>query len=122
MNTKLPATLFFSALCLCSSTVMAQKLVPFYQMGGEKTEWVRWDTHVIDAKSLRLKGANISYKTVLIRVDGSDPPIEMYANCSARTRGQPPDARMNPTYEGTLGGEEVRVACALAEQAGLKVR
>jgi hypothetical protein len=107
------------ALSVSASPAMAQKLVPYYQIGGDKTEWVRWDTYVVDASSLRMEGTLLKYRTMRIAVAGSDPPQEMLADCKAKTRGQPPDPVMRSTYDGTLGGEEVKIACALALKVGL---
>ena len=113
-----------SALAVAHATAFAppasaQRLVPYYQIGGDKTEWVRWDTHVIDANSLRVDGNLLKYRTIRVAVPGSEPPQEMIADCKAKTRGQPPDPVMRSTYVGTLGGEEVKVACDLAAKAGI---
>jgi hypothetical protein len=122
MNATLSPILIALALVCTSTVATAQKLVPYYQVGGDKTEWVRWDTYVIDTSSFQMVGSILKYKTLRIAVAGSDPAQEMLADCKAKTRGQSPDPLMRSTYDGTLGGEEVKVACALAEKAGLNVR
>ena len=119
ITSKLPLATVMCSLTIWCTSAVAQKLVPYYRISGDKNEWVRWDTYVIDASSLRMEGALLKYRTMRIAVAGSEANQEMQADCKARTRGQPPDAVMRSTYDGTLGGEEVKVACSLAQKAGL---
>jgi hypothetical protein len=107
------------AVLSASSVASAQGLVAYYQVGGDNTPWVKWDTYVIDAGSLVADGKYIRYKSFRVTVHGSDPPQELKADCKTRQRGQASDANMYSTYDGALTGEEVRAACALAEAKGL---
>lgn len=97
----------------------AQGLVAFYQVGGDKTQWVAWDTYVIDADSLKVDGVLIRYKSFRIGTNGSEPPQEIKADCATRRRGQASGSDLYATYSGTISGEEINVACALAEKRGL---
>jgi hypothetical protein len=54
-----------------------------------------------------------------VRCHGSEPPQELKADCKIRQRGQAGDTTTYPTYDGALTGEEVKVACAIAEKKGL---
>jgi hypothetical protein len=98
----------------------AQGLIAFYQVGGDKTEWVRWDTYVVDSDSLKVDGALIRYKSFRIGTNGSEPPQEIKADCATHRRGLVTSPDLYATYPGTIGGEEVKVACALAEKRGLR--
>lgn len=97
-----------------------QGLVAFYQVGGDTTEWVRWDTYVVDSDSLKADGGLIRYKSFRIGTNGSEPPEEIKADCATHKRGLVASPDLYSTYPGTVGGEEVSVACTLAEKRGLR--
>jgi hypothetical protein len=108
------AGLFF--IGLGCAAVQAQNLVAYYQIGLSDAPWAKWDTYVIDATSVIAQGEHIRYKSFRITAAGSDEMAEVRAECSSRKRGLVRDASMYSTYEGTLSGEEVRVACDLFQK------
>ncbi len=112
------ATLATSAAAACPSA-MAKGLVAYYQVGGDSTPGVKWDTHVIDSDSLIRDGIYIRYKSFIITSHGSSPAQEAKADCKSRQHALASDTSTYATYPGTIAGEEVRVACELAEQQGL---
>jgi hypothetical protein len=116
---KFARVMCFLAVASVGSAASAQGLVAYYQIGGDSMPWVRWDTYVIDSGSLVADGVYIRYKSFRVTAHGSDVPQEMKADCKTRQRSQVSDTSMYSTYNGTLGGEEVKVACALAESKGL---
>lgn len=106
------ATAMFVLFC---ASAYAEHWIPYYQIGGGRMPGTQWDTYVVDGDSIQHSGELIKYRTRVLGDDSST--TEMQANCSKRTRGQPPDASLYATYEGTLGGAEVKMACKLALQA-----
>jgi hypothetical protein len=118
MLTRIRVTLvvLLSASCL---QVKAQNLVAYYQIGLNAEAWVKWDTYVVDASSIKAEGECIRYKSFRITPAGSDKPQELRADCKTKRRGLASDASMYSTYEGALTGEEVRVACEQARKLGV---
>jgi hypothetical protein len=102
-----------------SSVSSAQGLVAYYQIGGDAVPWVRWDTYVVDSGSLVRDTQYIKYKSFRITAAGSDPPQELRVDCKTRQRGLASNTSMYSTYAGTLTGEEVKAACAIAIAKGL---
>jgi hypothetical protein len=80
--------------------------------GGQTT----WDTgYYIDADSIRPEGDLIRYQTKIFYAQtGKSEIFEMIANCAAKMRGQLPSHDLYDTFDGTIGGEEVKAACDLA--------
>jgi hypothetical protein len=97
----------------------AHGLVAFYQVGGDQTEWVRWDTYAIDSDSLVLEGNYLKYKSTFITTHGGPPPESIKVDCKSKRRAPASSADLYATYDGTIAGEEVKAACALAVQQGL---
>jgi len=97
----------------------AHGLVAFYQIGGDQTEWARWDTYAIDSDSLVLEGNFLKYKSIFITTHGGPPPENIKADCKSRRRAPVSSTDTYATYDGTIAGEEVKTACALAVQQGL---
>ena len=102
-----------------SAPAFAHGLVVFYQVGGDQTEWVRWDTYAIDSDSLLRDGKLLKYKSILITAHGGPPAQDIKVDCQSKRRGLASDADLYATYDGTIGGEELKTACALAVQQGL---
>ena len=107
-----------SAAATCPSA-MAKGLVAYYQIGGDPTPGVKWDTYVIDSDSLARDGIYIRYKSFIVTSHGSSPPQEAKADCKSSRYGLASDTSTYATYPGTIAGEEVKVACDLAGQQGL---
>ncbi len=104
------------------SSVRAQGLVAYYQIGGDIVPGVRWDTYVVDSESLVSDGLFIKYKSFRITASGSDTRQEIRADCKTMQRGQAADTTLYSTYDGTLNGQEVKAACKLAESKGLRIK
>ena len=98
-------TLLLLSLVLLSQPAFAENWVTYYQIGNDK--------YAIDADSIRRTDALVKYRSGIVGMAAS--VVDMQADCAARTRGQMPDPRMNSTYAGTLGGEEVAAVCKLAD-------
>jgi hypothetical protein len=90
--------------------------IRFYQTGTGSAPNVVWNTqYYIDVGSIRREGNLLRYRTRVFHADEDRADIfEMVADCAARTRGQMPSRSLYDTYEGTLGGEEIKRACELA--------
>lgn len=115
-----PISIFIALLsALASAGAAGQGLVAYYQIGGDDAPWVKWDTYVVDSASLVQEGEFIRYKSFRITVSGSDPAQELKADCKSRKRGLAGEASMYSTYDGTLSGEEVKAACAIAAKSRL---
>ena len=111
---------FLLAVTICAiSSVSAQGLVAYYQIGGDKVPWVSWDTYVVDSESLALDGEFIKYKSLRITASGSDEHQSIRADCKTMKRGLVTDTTMYSTYDGTLSGQEVKAACKIAITKGL---
>ncbi|WP_036839734.1 hypothetical protein [Polaromonas sp. CF318] len=92
-------------LVLLTQPAFAENWITYYQIGN--------DQYAIDADSIRRTDALVKYRSGIVGMVAS--VVDMQADCTARTRGQMPDPRMNSTYVGTLGGEEVATVCKLAD-------
>ena len=74
--------------------------------------------YYVDADSLQPEGNLLRYRTKIVR---SDPPagtqtFDMIVDCAAKTRGQLPSHDLYDTFDGTLGGDELKTACELAQR------
>jgi hypothetical protein len=104
---------------LFADSAFSQGLVAYYQIGGNAVPWVKWDTYVVDSDSVVEDGQFIRYKSFRITSAGSDPAQELRANCKTLQRGLAADSSMYSTYDGTLTGQEVKAACAIAVKKGI---
>lgn len=93
-----------ATLVFLGRSVNAENWIAFYGMN--------YDLHAIDADSLRHANGLLHYRARVMSNDASI--VDMQVDCASRERAELPDARMHPTYDGTLGGEEVKTVCMLA--------
>jgi hypothetical protein len=102
------------------SPVLPENWVEYYRTGSGFPPNVQWNLNQIDVNSVRRHGDYVRYRVRVQFFGGEVGEFqEMQADCAGRTRGQFPDPRMNSTYEGTLGGDEVKAACFVAAQRQL---
>jgi len=102
------------------SPAIPENWLEYYRTGSGFPPNVQWDLNQIDANSIRRHENFLRYRVRVLFFSGEAGEFqEMQADCAARTRGQFPDPRMNSTYEGTLGGDEVKAACFIASQKQL---
>jgi hypothetical protein len=104
-----------------AQTPPVQNWIEYYRSGTiEASGKVIWDYNEIDVDSVRREGKHIRYLVRIRYGDGSiGKPEQMQVDCGEKTRGQLPDPRMSRTYKGTLGGDEVLAACAVAERRAI---
>ena len=108
-------------LGIACDVAIADRWVEYYRTGSPRSHVpgpvdfadVVWDMNEIDVDSVKPNGKFVRYRVRINYAEGGPGGVlEMQADCQDRTRGQLPDPVMRPTYKGTLGGEEVRAACA----------
>lgn len=93
-----------------TNDLRAHRWVQYYLISGNEPN--DWDAHEIDIESLKITGELLQYSTRIKYADGSvGPPLEMQVNCAKGTRGQLPNPSMSATFQGTIGGQELRIAC-----------
>lgn len=116
---KAPTTVQYIAfviLVLSCTIVRAERWVEYYRTGGGTP--IEWDLNEIDLDSITRVEAFFQYKVRRRYSSGEFGEfLEMQANCVERMRGQLPEPRMRSTYNGTLGGEEVKLVCLTADAA-----
>jgi hypothetical protein len=93
-----------------SNNTASERWVEFYRTGGGNPG--SWDLEEIDLESIVTTGDVLNYQVRKKYSEGNTSmPLKMQVNCKNRTRGQFPDPSMRSTFKGTLGGEELQIAC-----------
>jgi hypothetical protein len=109
---------------IASNSAHGENWIHYYQTGKGRPPNVVWNVHYyIDSDSIRREGNLLSYRAKVFNSDeelsNANTFTEMVVDCAAKTRGQVPSHELYATYEGTVGGEELKTVCRWALQAGL---